>query len=111
MMSFDKLKNGLHIADFVNTEHVEIEPFAGDFKVQCLSNGCVTMVQKPKRIRRCPIRRGDRWSITLTRDGVILLNWRLPDSDIELAPKILKKDAREMAEALEEIYEETIGEL
>lgn len=111
MMSFDKLKNGLHIADFVSTEYVEIEPFAGDFRVQSLRNGCVTMVQKPKRIRRGPIRRGDRWSISLTRDGMILINWRLPDTDIERAPQILKKDVREMAEALVEVYEETLGEL
>jgi len=111
MMSFDKLKNGLHIADFVSTEYVEIEPFAGDFRVQAQRNGSVTMVQKPRKIRRGPIRRGDRWSISLTKDGFILINWRCPDADIVCAPKLLKKDAREIAEALEEIYEETIGEL
>ena len=111
LMTFDKLKNGLHIADFVSTEHVEIEPFSGDFRVQGLRNGSVTMVQKPKRIRRGPIRRGDRWSISLTKDGFILINWRLSDKDIELAPKLLKKDAREMAEALVEIYKEIGGEL
>ena len=111
MMSFDKLKNGQHIADFVSTEHVEIEPFSGDFRVQVQRNGCVTMVQKPRKIRRGPIRRGDRWTVTLTSDGFILINWRCPDADIQIAPKLLKKDAREIAEALEEVYEETIGEL
>ena len=111
MMSFDKLENGLRVADFVSTEQVEIEPFVGNFRVQGLRNGCVTMAQKPKRIRRGPIRRGDRWSISLTRDGFILINWRCSVADHLCAPKLLKKDAREIAEALEEIYEETIGEL
>ena len=111
MMSFDKLNNGLHIAEFESTDYVEIDPISGDFRVQIRRNGSVTMIQKPRKIRRGPIRRGDRWSISLTCDGTILINWRLPINDIELAPKLLRKDAREIAEALEEVYEETLAEL
>lgn len=111
MMSFDKLENGQHIADFVCTEHVEIEPFSGEFKVQALGNGCMTMVQKPKRYRGEPIRRGLHWSLSLTRDGMILINWRMPISEIDKAPFFLRFDIQEMAEAITEVYEEILNQL
>ena len=111
MMTFDRLQNGLHTADFVSTEYLEMEPFAGDFRVQVMSNGSVTMVQKPRRIRRGPLRRGNRWSISVTRDGLLLIGWRLPVTDIRHASKIFKKDAREIAEEIEDVYEEEGGDL
>ena len=111
MMSFDKLENGQHIADFVCTEHVEIEPFSGEFKVQALRNGCMTMVQKPKRYRGTPVRRGLHWSLSLTRNGQILINWRMPIGEIDKAPLFLRFDALEMAEAITEVYAEILNEL
>ena len=111
MMSFDKLENGQHIADFVCTEHVAIEPFAGDFRVQALGNGCMTMVQKPKRYRGEPVRRGLRWSLSLTRDGQILINWRMPVGEIDKAPFFLRFDAPEIAEAITEVYAEILNQL
>ena len=111
MMSFDKLENGQHIADFVCTEHVEIEPFSGEFKVQALGNGCMTMVQKPKRYRGTPVRRGLHWSLSLTRNGQILINWRMPIGEIDKAPLFLRFDALEMAEAITEVYAEILNEL
>jgi hypothetical protein len=111
MMSFDKLENGQHTADFVCTEHVEIEAFSGEFKVQALRNGCVTMVQKPKRYRGEPIRRGLHWSLSLTRDGMILINWRLPIGEIDKAPFLLRFEAQDMAEAITEVYEEILNQL
>ena len=111
MMSFDKLENGQHIADFVCTEHVAIEPFAGDFRVQALGNGCMTMVQKPKRYRGEPVRRGLRWSLSLTRDGQILINWRMPVGEIDKAPFFLRFDASEIAEAITEVYAEILNQL
>ena len=111
MMSFDKLETGQHIADFVCTEHVAIEPFAGDFRVQALGNGCMTMVQKPKRYRGEPVRRGLRWSLSLTRDGQILINWRMPVGEIDKAPFFLRFDASEIAEAITEVYAEILNQL
>ena len=111
MMSFDKLENGQHVADFVCTEHVEIEPFSGEFKVQAIGNGCMTMVQKPKRYRGTPVRRGLRWSLSLTRNGQILINWRMPIGEIDKAPFYLRFDALEIAEAIKEVYEEILNQL
>ena len=110
MMSFGKLENGQRMADFVCTEHAEIEPFSGNFKVQALHNGCMTMVQKPKRYRGKPFRRGLRWSLSLTRNGMILINWRIPVGEIDKAPFYLRFDALEMAEAISEMYEEILNQ-
>ena len=103
-MTIGKLETGQHIADFVNTEHAQVEPFSADCKVQMLGNGCMSVVEKPKRIRKDPERRGTRWSVSLGLDGKTRVYWGHPNDDLENAAELLEQDVTEIAAALWDLY-------
>ena len=64
MMTIGKVENNLIRADFACCEDIELEPFAGRFKVQGMHNGDVYMVQIPGRIRNKPEFREDNSSLS-----------------------------------------------
>ncbi len=96
-MSFDKLDNGLHTADFLAYEHVEMEAFGGQFKVQVMRSGDVYMTELPKRIRQKPLFRQDNSSLSLGRDGMYYYVFRLPADEVGQLPAKLVKEAKEAA--------------
>lgn len=96
-MSFDELDNGLHTADFLAYERVEMEAYAGQFKVQVMRGGDVYMTELPKRIRQKPLFRQDNSSLSLGRDGMYYYVFRLPQAEVDNLPAKLVKEAREAA--------------
>ena len=68
-MTFGKLENGLHVADFMCYDFAEIEPFIGHCKVQAMHDGNVYISELPRRIRNKALFRDDNCSLTLGRDG------------------------------------------
>ena len=103
-LTVGKLETGQHIADFVNTEFAQVEPFSGVCNVQMLGSGCLSMVEKPKRIRKDPERRGIRWSVSLGQDDLTRVIWRHPTDDLKNASALLEQDAEEIAAALWDLY-------
>ena len=96
-MTFDELDNGLHTADFLAYERVEMEAYIGQFKVQVMRGGDVYMTELPKRIRQKPLFRQDNSSLSLGRDGMYYFVFRLPEGEVHQLPAKLVKEAKEAA--------------
>ena len=103
MMTIGKLDNDLNQASFAPCEHVEIAPFIGRFKVQLLRNGYLYLEQLAKRIRNHPLFRLPHSSLSFTRNAKYYYVLSAPESEAEMLPDILEREAHEAAERLREL--------
>ena len=97
-MAFDKLETGQHVLDFMSTEYAEIEPYEGQFKVQVARGGNVYMTEKKKRVRHKPTFREDNMSLSIGRDGIVYVTFRLPEEQMAELPEKLTHQAINMAD-------------
>lgn len=97
MMTFGKLDDGRHRADFMTYEEAEIEPFQRPCKVQAMRGGCVYITEYPKRIKNKPIFRQDNSSLSLGRNGLYYFVFTLPEEQLDELPGKLVRQANEAA--------------
>ena len=97
MMTFGKLDDGRHTADFMTYEDTEIEPFQRPCKVQAMRGGCVYITEYPKRIKNKPIFRQDNSSLSLGRNGLYYFVFTLPKEQLAELPEKLVRQANEAA--------------
>lgn len=104
MMTIGMLENSLRTADFECCEDVEVEAFIGRFKVQCMRDGNVYMEELPKRQKNSPLFRLEHSSLTLGRDGWFYFGFRLPESELMVLPRLLRREATQAAEKVKKNY-------
>ena len=104
MMTIGMLENSLRTADFECCEDAEVEAFIGRFKVQCMRDGNVYMEELPKRQKNNPLFRLEHSSLTLGRDGWFYFGFRLPESELMVLPRILRREAIQAAEKVKKNY-------
>ncbi len=68
MTTYGKMDNVLHVADFLCTEVVEMEPWTAVCKVQCMRDGNLYVTELPKRVRNKPIYREDNATFSQGQD-------------------------------------------
>jgi hypothetical protein len=104
MMTIGMLENSLRTADFECCEDAQVEAFIGRFKVQCMRDGNVYMEELPKRQKNSPLFRLEHSSLTLGRDGWFYFGFRLPESELIVLPKLLRREAARTAFMVKEKY-------
>lgn len=104
MMTIGMLENSLRTADFECCEDAEVEAFIGRFKVQCMRDGNMYMEELPKRQKNSPLFRLEHSSLTLGRDGWFYFGFRLPESELMVLPRILRREAIQAAEKVKKNY-------
>ena len=103
MMTFGKLENGLHTADFQNFQGGEgIEPFSGKCKVQAMRDGNVYMEELPKPKKRDNDagqyrHRQDNSTLTLGVNEMYYFEFWLPKRRVKELPQLLVHQANEAA--------------
>ena len=103
MMTFGKLENGLHTADFQNYEGDEgIEPFCGKCKVQTMRGGNVYIeeLSKPKKRDNDAGQyrhRQDNSTLTLGVNEMYYFEFWLPKRRVKELPQLLVHQANEAA--------------
>ena len=103
MMTFGKLENGLHTADFQNYEGDEgIEPFCGKCKVQTMRGGNVYIEELPKPKKRDNDadqyrHRQDNSTLTLGVNEMYYFEFWLPKRRVKELPQLLVHQANEAA--------------
>ena len=100
-VTIQKKDDGLHTADFQCCEDVQMEPFAGNFRVQGMRDGNIYMDQKPKRIRNKPKFREDHSSLSITSHRKVFVVFCESVDDIDEIPKNMVKEVRKLAKKLE----------
>lgn len=94
--------NGLHTADFECCEiNVELEPFMGKCRVQCMRNGNVYVTELPKRKKSRPMKRLDHSSFTMGADRKFHFSFVMPFEGLIQLPEKLKEEAEIVANAIE----------
>ena len=94
------MENGLHNIDFQCCEDVQMEPFAGDFRVQLMRDGNIYMDEKPRRKRNKPIFRQDHSSLSLGKNGIYYFTFRLPQEEVFRLAGTLVREADEVAKKI-----------
>ena len=97
-MTFGKLENGLHIADFMCLEEVEMEPFTGNCKVQQMRDGNVYITELPKRIRNKALFRDDNSTLSQGQDKRWYFCFSLDEDRIGDLPEELVRQAGAIAQ-------------
>lgn len=97
-MTFGELNNGLHTADFMCGEDVELEAYAAKCKVQVMRDGNVYVTELPKRVRNKAIFRDDNCSLSLGRDGKFYFVFTLPEELVDELPEQLVSQAGAIAQ-------------
>ena len=97
MMTFGKLEDGRHTADFQTYEEAGMEPFQGACKVQAMRGGNVYITEYPKRIKNKPLFRQDNSSLSLGRNGLYYFVFTLPKEQLKDLPGKLVRQANEAA--------------
>lgn len=103
MMTFGKLENGLHTADFQNFQDGKgIEPFSGKCKVQAMRDGNVYMEELPKPKKRDKNadlyrHRQDNSTLSLGVNGMYYFEFWLPEERVAELPELLVRQANEAA--------------
>ena len=100
LMTILMMENGLHNIDFQCCEDVQMEPFAGDFRVQAMRDGKVYMDEKPKRIRNKPKFREDNSSFSIGRNHQVYYIFTMPEALIEEVPEQLVRQASAIAQKI-----------
>ena len=100
-VTIQKKDDGLHTADFQCCEDVQMEPFAGNFRVQGMRDGNIYMGQIPKRIRNKPKFREDHSSLSITSHRKIYVVFCESVDEINEAPKNMVREVQRLAKKLE----------
>jgi hypothetical protein len=100
-ITIQKKDDGLHTADFQCCEDVQMEPFAGNFRVQGMRDGNIYMDQKPKRIRNKPKFREDHSSLSITSHRKLYVVFCESVDEINEAPKNMVREVQRLAKKLE----------
>ena len=98
LLTLGMLENGLHSADFMCCEDVEMDAFSGTFKVQGMRDGNVYMVEKPKRVRNKALFRDDNASLSHGKDGRYYFYFSLDEDRIGELPEQLVRQASAIAQ-------------
>ena len=98
MMTFGKLENGLHTADFMCCEDALLEPFRGKCKVQMMRDGNVYITELPKRVRNKALFRDDNCSLSQGRDGRWYFCFSLDEDQLAMLPQKLVTQAGAIAQ-------------
>ena len=98
MMTFGKLENGLHTADFMCCEDALLEPFTGKCKVQLMRDGNVYITELPKRVRNKALFRDDNCSLSQGRDGRWYFCFSLDEDQLAMLPQKLVTQAGAIAQ-------------
>ena len=98
MMTFGMLETGLHTADFMCCEDVEMEAFIAKCKVQGMRDGNIYMTELPKRMRNKPLFRDDNSSLSLGRNGRYYFYFSLDEDRIGELPEQLVRQASAIAQ-------------
>ena len=98
MMTFGKLENGLHTADFMCCEDAFLEPFRGKCKVQLMRDGNVYITELPKRVRNKALFRDDNCSLSQGRDGRWYFCFSLDEDQLAMLPQKLVTQAGAIAQ-------------
>ncbi len=98
MMTFGKLENGLHTADFMCCEDALLEPFRGKCKVQLMRDGNVYITELPKRVRNKALFRDDNCSLSQGRDGRWYFCFSLDEDQLAMLPQKLVTQAGAIAQ-------------
>ena len=106
LMTILMMENGLHNIDFQCCEDVQMEPFAGDFRVQLMRDGNIYMDEKPKRKRNKPKFREDHSSLSLTTKKKVYVVFSESVDDIDEIPKNMVREIQRLAKKLEALIPE-----
>ena len=97
LLTLGLLENGLHTADFMCCEDVELDAFSGTFKVQGMRDGNVYMTERPKRVRNKAIFREDNASLSQGKDRRWYFYFSLDENQLEQLPEKLARQASAIA--------------
>ena len=97
-MTFGMLENGLHTADFMCCEDVEMKAFSGTFKVEAKRDGNVYITELPKRIRNKAIFRDDNATLSQGQDKRWYFYFSLDEDQLEQLPEQLVRQASAIAQ-------------
>ena len=98
LMTIGMLENGLHTADFMCCENVEMDAFLGTFKVQGMRDGNVYMTEQPKRVRNKALFRDDNASLSQGQDKRWYFYFSLDEDQLEQLPDKLVRQASAIAQ-------------
>ena len=98
LMTIGMLENGLHMADFMCCEDIELDAFSGTFKVQVMRDGNVYLTEKPKRVRNKAIFRDDNASLSQGQDKRWYFYFSLDEDQLEQLPEKLVHQASAIAQ-------------
>ncbi len=96
-MTFGKLENGLHVADFSCCEDADVERFVGKCKVQRMHDGNVYITELPKRVKNRALFREDNCSLSLGRNGRYYFVFSIDQSELGKLPARLIHQAGAIA--------------
>lgn len=108
-MTYGIVNDNQHIMDFMCDEHVEMEPFIANCKVQAMRDGNVYITQKPPRIHSNPLFREDNSSLTLGRDRKYCFVFLLPEELEAELPDRLVHQALSIAQKMERLIASRVG--
>jgi len=97
MTTYGKMDNVLHVADFLCTEVVEMEPWTAVCKVQCMRDGNLYVTELPKRVRNKPIYREDNATFSQGQDKRWYFYFSLDEEELPRLPEELVRQAKAIA--------------
>jgi hypothetical protein len=103
MMTIGKTKEGLKTADFVCSEYVDLEAFAGKCNVQIMRDGNMYITELAKKVRNSPIFREDNSSFSRGVNRQYYYILMMPDEQLEQIPDELVRQATAIAEKIRTI--------
>ena len=101
MTTYGKMDNVLHVADFLCTEVVEMEPWTAVCKVQCMRDGNLYVTELPKRVRNKPIYREDNATFSQGQDKRWYFYFSLDEEELPRLPEELVRQAKAIARKVE----------
>ena len=96
-MSFGKLEDGRHVADFMCMEDVQMQDYTVRCKVEVKRDGNVYVTELQRRKKNKPIFRDDNSSLSLGADGKYYFYFALPEQLLNELPAQLIRQATAIA--------------
>ncbi len=93
MMTFGKLENGLHMADFQCCEDTHMEAYVAKCRVQRMRDGNVYITELPKQVKNKALFRDDNCSLSLGRNGRYYFVFSIDQSELRMLPAKLISQA------------------
>ena len=96
-MTIGMTNDGLHTADFVSSEPVEIETLNSTCKVHIMRGGNIYMTELPKRIKNKPLFRQDHSSLSSGKNRKFYFVFVMDEELADEIPDTLTREAKEAA--------------